>query len=84
MAMSIPALTTAANGALSQAALNGYIATLGAAAGVGAFILLFNPKAKRAAIISAVIVLVIGFGIVAMLESDFQGTNPTTTQAGGA
>lgn len=53
----------------SQSAINGILAAIGAAGGVGAFILLIRPAARKEAVIAALVVLLIGLGVVSYLES---------------
>jgi hypothetical protein len=61
----------------SQTSLNGIFATLGAAAGVGGFIVLLKPQAKKWAVAAAIFVLLVGFGAVAFFEGLLtQGEKP--------
>jgi len=55
----------------SQSSLNGYLAAIGAAGGVGAFVLLLKPNARSLAVFLAIAVLLIGLGVVAWVAGDW-------------
>jgi butyrate kinase len=66
---------------ISQVALNGYIAAIGAAGGVAYFILVVRPADKRLAVIAAFVVLAIALGAVTLLETQLGGAPPAPTHA---
>jgi hypothetical protein len=57
----------------SQSSINGILASMGAAGGVGGFIVLVRPQYKKAAVAIAILVFLIGVGAVAFFEGAFTG-----------